>query len=263
MKIAVFQFCPEYGNNLANIDKIYKTVNSINADIIVLPELCTTGYFFTDKNIAMVLAEEASGETVQSMAELAQKKNAVIVYGFMEKEGDKLFNSAAILMPDRKLNRIYRKTHLFYKEKFIFEPGNSGFFVIEDKERDLKIGTMICYDWRFPESARSLALKGADIILCPSNLITDLWHRVFPGRAIDNKVYMAVANRTGREHNGDEEVFFKGESAIWDYNGNILCKAGVEEEKVIFAEFDPAKTRNKSFNSLNDIFKDRLPEMYY
>jgi predicted amidohydrolase len=262
MKIAIIQFCPDYGKIEPNIAKMQEMINSIEADIIVFPELCTTGYFFTDKRIAVSLAENANGETINLFKEMAQKKNSTIVYGFIEKDGGKLYNSAAILMPDSRLNRIYRKTHLFYKEKLIFEPGNTGFFVINDKERDLNIGTMICYDWRFPESARALAMKGADIILCPSNLITDLWHRVFPARAIDNRVYMAVANRSGRERNGEEELFFRGESAIWDYDGNILSKAGIEEEKVIFAEFTPAKTRSKTVNDYNDIIKDRREEMY-
>ena len=158
--------------------------------------------------------------------------------------------------------RDSRKTHLFYKEHFVFSKGNTGFFVVYDKKNQINIGTMICYDWRFPESSRTLGLKGADLIVCPSNLITDLWHKVMPARAIENKVYLAVANRTGIEKSGDEELLFKGESGIWDYKGKIMAKASAEKDEILFAEIFPERTRNKSFNEYNDIFKDRRPEYY-
>ena len=144
----------------------------------------------------------------------------------------------------------------------MFEPGDSSFFVIEDKQRDIRIGMMICYDWRFPEATRSLALAGADLIICPSNLVTNIWHKVMPARAIENKIYLAVANRIGREKRGDEQLFFNGESAVYAFNGDMLCKAGVEDIRIITATIDPSKTRDKSFNEINDIFTDRRPDMY-
>ncbi|MFW5702332.1 MAG: nitrilase-related carbon-nitrogen hydrolase, partial [Bacteroidota bacterium] len=128
--------------------------------------------------------------------------------------------------------------------------------------RDINIGTMICYDWRFPEAARTLALNGADLIICPSNLVTDVWHLVMPARALENKVYLAVANRIGRESSCGEELFFNGKSAIYGYNGQPMAIAGPEEEIVLSAEIDPAATRDKKFNEFNDLFSDRRPEMY-
>ncbi|ROL60542.1 carbon-nitrogen hydrolase, partial [Bacteroidetes/Chlorobi group bacterium ChocPot_Mid] len=199
---------------------------------------------------------------IQEFQELSTKTNKILVIGFPEKQKDRLYNSAAILFPDKQISRCYRKTHLFYKERFCFDSGDTGFFNIYYKDRDINIGTMICYDWRFPEAARTLALLGADLIICPSNLVTAVWHNVMPARAIENKVYFAVINRIGKEERNGEELFFNGESAIYGYNGERLAKAGVEEERIIYAEIEPKLTRKKSFNEFNDIFKDRRTEMY-
>ncbi len=264
MKLAIVQFCPQYAENQKNKEIIIDISENTNADLIVFPELSTSGYFFKSREQVLPYADSFQEGFCRQMQEIATRKDRIIVYGFPEidKNTDELFNSAAILFPDASLSKVYRKTHLFYKEHFFFSPGNTGFFVIEDKSRDFLLGTMICYDWRFPEAARTLALKGADLIVCPSNLVTHLWHGVMPARAVENKVYFAVANRTGTEVNDGEELFFNGESAIYDYNGKQICKAGIKEEQILFAEIEPQKTRNKSFNEFNDLFKDRRPDLY-
>jgi predicted amidohydrolase len=165
-------------------------------------------------------------------------------------------------MPDKKQSRIYRKTHLFYRERFIFDEGNSGFFVIDDQDRDIRIGTMICYDWRFPEASRTLGMLGADLVVCPSNLVTHIWPKVMPARAIENKVYLAVPNRFGSETANGESVSFNGMSGIWSYNGDLMAQADRVGESVITADIEPSKTRDKSFNEFNDIIKDRRPKYY-
>ncbi|MCP4689859.1 MAG: hypothetical protein GY859_17535, partial [Desulfobacterales bacterium] len=175
---------------------------------------------------------------------------------------DRLFNSCFVIRPGDGETRVYRKTHLFYKERLCFDAGDTGFFVVEDVERDVRVGPMICYDWRFPESARVLALLGADLIVCPSNLVTDAWRIVMPTRAIENKVYVAVANRAGVEKRGEEALRFKGASAVYGYNGNALRSAGPEDDEVLTAEIFPGKTRDKSFNPLNDVLRDRRPGHY-
>ena len=121
---------------------------------------------------------------------------------------------------------------------------------------------MICYDWRFPEVSRILALKGADLIVCPSDLVTDLWRVAMPGRAVENKVYVAVANRTGTEERDGEKLVFTGRSAVYGFSGEELASAGPEDETVVTARIIPADTRDKSFNPFNDIFGDRLPAQY-
>ncbi len=262
MKLSVVQFCPEFGAKEKNLKKVSDYASKIDSDIIVFPELCTTGYFFQSKEEVMKYAEPQDGPTVRAMQEISTAKDKIFVIGFAETDGEKVYNSAAVIMPDEQLTKVYRKTHLFYKERFCFSEGDTGFFVIEDKKRNIKIGTMICYDWRFPEAARSLGLLGADLIVCPSNLVTKIWDKVMPTRAIENKVYVAVANRYGKEIAGGEEVVFNGKSGIWKYNGELLMQAGASDETVLTVEIEPEKTRDKSFNPYNDIFGDRRPEFY-
>lgn len=237
-------------------------VEASTADVILFPELSTSGYFFLSKEEALPFGESSDGETAQRFLKLSRESNKLIVYGFVEIKnsatGTQLFNSANIISPDGV--KTYRKTHLFYKERLVFDEGDTGFFVFNWKTA--RIGVMICYDWRFPESARTLALQGADIILCPSNLVTHIWRKVMPTRAIENKVYLAVANRCGEEINGGESVCFNGQSVFFDMNGEVLATANSTDDLVMSVEIDPEVTRKKSFNEFNDIFQDRRPEHY-
>jgi predicted amidohydrolase len=263
MRIAIVQSNPKFGDTRRNLESIHRIIDTVETDLIVFPELATSGYFFTSKNQifdhAFVWNESPELLEIQS---ISTRKNTIIVLGFPEKDGELFYNSAGIFMPNCTLSRVYRKTHLFYKEKCVFEPGNSGFFCVYDDHHDCVIGVMVCYDWRFPEAARSLALQGADLILCPSNLVTSLSSKVFPARAIENKVYIAVANRVGEESKEEEKLKFQGESAIYDFNGERIAMASKEEEEVVYAEIFPEKTRNKGINCVNDIFKDRIWGMY-
>lgn len=247
----------------ANRQKIYKYCVDIQSDIIVFPELALSGYCLGSRDFGFEIAETRNDETYQNIQHIASKSNKIIIYGFPEKDHDKLFNSAAIIFPDATLSAIYRKTHLFLDEKNIFDKGDTGFFCIKDSNLDINIGTLICYDWRFPESARTLGMQGADLIVMPSNLITHIWPKVMPARAIENKVYVAVANRIGIEKNDDDNVEFNGLSAVWSYNGDLLAVAGPESEEVITVEIHPEETRNKRINRGNHIIYDRRPEMYF
>jgi predicted amidohydrolase len=264
MRITIVQSFPKYADTASNLAFIHRTIDSVKTDLLVFPELATSGYFFTEKSqlIPHALIWNESSELLH-IQERATETNTIIVIGFPEKERDTLYNSAGIFMPDESQSRVYRKTHLFYKEHLIFEQGNTGFFCVHDVKNDCKIGIMICYDWRFPEAARTLALQGADVIVCPSNLVTTLSGKVFPARAIENRVYVVVANRVGEESLDGETLLFRGESAIYDYLGERIAMASFGNEEIIHAEINPQETRNKAFNSVNDIFVDRRPEMYY
>ena len=262
LTLSTIQFAPIFGRKHDNLVKIHQMIDSLESDIIVLPELCTTGYFFQNPQEAFDASDSFDGEMVAAFQAKSTERGQIYVVGFAERDGEKVYNSAALIMPDPALSSVYRKTHLFYKERFCFSEGDSGFIVVTDPKRDISIGVMICYDWRFPESARTLALKGADLIVCPSNLVTDVWHIAMPARALENKVYLAVANRTGSEFRGGEEVVFKGESAIWGYNGKIMAKSGVSDDSILTVEIEPSMTRNKNFNEFNNIFTDRRQGMY-
>lgn len=261
-KIALVQFCPQRGHKDANYSRMRRLTDDVDADIIVFPELCTTGYFFLSREEVSEVAEPVSGESGDFFIDLARKHRAVVVAGFAEREGDRIYNACMVVIPEENHPRVYRKTHLFHREKHCFDPGDSGFFVVNDHGRDVRIGPMICYDWRFPESTRILTLLGADIIVCPSNLVTDIWQRVMPGRAIENKVYIAVANRIGTEKRGDEQLRFTGRSAVYDFDGNEMASTGPESESILEVEISPDLTRDKSVNPINDLLGDRQPEHY-
>ncbi len=262
MRVAVVQFTPEFNRLGANLEQIERLVAGARADLYVLPELCTTGYFFTSRSEAAAAAEPAEGPSWAVFRRLSAATGAVVVAGFVESDGDRVFNSCLIALPGRATPVVYRKTHLFYREKDCFDPGDTGFFTVHDPARDVRIGPMICYDWRFPEAARALALAGADVIVCPANLVTEAWRPVMPARAIENKLFVALANRTGLESRAGEDLLFKGGSAVYHWDGRPLAQAGTAEEAVLTAEIDPAETRDKSFNPRNDVLRDRRPEMY-
>ena len=264
MKLALYQFSPVYGDCKKNSETIINISDSVAADIIVFPELAISGYFFTDKIQSKAMAEEYNKLKVyEELSLVAKAQNKIIIFGFPELAEDKIFNSAQLIFPNKDYNRVYRKSHLFYKEKYAFDAGDSGFFTVNYPEFDINIGTMICYDWRFPESARTLALQGADLIVCPSNLVTNIWTKVMPARAIENKVYLAVANRVGTEKENGEVLDFNGLSAVYSYNGDEMAMASSNNEEILITEIDPQLTRNKSFNPENNIFSDRKPELYF
>ena len=262
MNVAVVQFCPEFGRKPENLARIERLVAGTAADLYVFPELCTTGYFFTSRREAAAVAEPAEGPTWEALRRLTAATGATIVAGFAEAAGDRIFNSCMLALPGRPAPVVYRKTHLFYREKGCFDPGDTGFFSVHDPAHDVRIGPMICYDWRFPEAARALTLAGADLIVCPANLVTEAWRPVMPARAIENKVFVALANRTGLESRDGEDLLFQGGSAVYGWDGRPLVQAGAAEEAVLVAEIDPRETRDKSFNALNDVLRDRRPEMY-
>lgn len=256
MKIALIQFAPVFGDVKSTIESLqvlfYK---AREADLVVLPELASTGYNFDSREQALALSE-----TVQESIFLDFIKASCLQYnftlatGFSEKEGDKLYNSA-ILMNKKGVIGTYRKLHLFMNEKNIFEKGNAGLpvFIVDG----VKIGMLVCFDWMFPEVWRKLALLGVDLILHPSNLVLPYAQSVIPSYALINRIFIATANRFGTE----KELSFTGQSVIVNPKGEVLAKAGRVEE-ILFADIDPELARNKMITSMNDIFKDRRTDIY-
>jgi len=262
MKIACVQFAPAFKKIETNFEFLVTQSKSIDADLVCFPELSLTGYFFFSTEEVLPYSIPFNSELIGELQNIATAFNRIIVFGFPERVDAKVYNSCAVLFPDSAFSFVYRKTHLFYRERFVFTSGDTGFIVAKYPPMDINIGTMICYDWRFPESARALALGGADLIVCPSNLVTKVWTLAMPARSIENKVYLAVANRIGIETNNDETLHFNGKSGIWDYNGKLIATASEDKTEVIFAEIYPQETRNKAIDHFNNIFADRRPEMY-
>jgi len=176
-----------------------------------------------------------------------------------EIEGDSLFNSAVLVLPDGSCH-LYRKTHLFDREKFIFEPGNTGFKVIEFM--GVHLGIMICFDWIFPEAARTLALDGADIIVHPSNLVLPFCPQAMITRCIENRVFAITCNRSGREERKGLSLEYIGNSRIISPDGEILACAGNELHSIQIVDIDPYTSRNKHVTEHNSLIADRCTEFY-
>lgn len=265
IKVAAVQFEPAYRDPMENRRRVEQMIENIDADLIVIPELFTTGYFFRTPEELRDLAEPLDGgPTIEWLQSFADSAETVVVAGFAERRNDELYNSAAILRPRQK-RKVYRKTHLFYREKDVFSPGNTGFEVVDCRSGSgatYRLGTMICFDWYFPEAARSLALLGADIIAHPSNLVRKDCPRSMPIRALENHVFTITANRIGTDVNAGEALTFIGKSLICDPSGEVVASAGPDETITLLAEIEPEGARDRSINATNDLFADRRPEFY-
>jgi predicted amidohydrolase len=259
MKVAAVQFAPAFGEVEANLKACRRLVSSVEADLHVLPELALSGYLFESPDEALSLAQDPTGAEIGALADLAAQGGSVIVVGFAERAGEDVFNSSVMLTPDGTRS-VYRKIHLFYPEKDVFRPGDRPFEVVETA--GARLGMMICFDWIFPESARSLALLGADILCHPANLVLPYCQDAMVTRALENRVFAVTANRIGTEERAGKRLTFTGLSEIVAPDGEILAKADATGEVVITAEIDPARARDKTVTPRNDAFADRRPELY-
>ena len=169
MRIGFLQFNPSFGNKQENYKTVEHLLQNVEADVLVIPELFNTGYAFLDKEELAGLAEPAKGETSEFIHGLTKEKGCAFAYGFAEKAGDVYYNSMAFVAHPGII-AIYRKSHLFFEEKFLFQPGDTGFQAFQYE--GVKFGLLICWDWIYPEAMRTLALKGAQIILHAANLVT-------------------------------------------------------------------------------------------
>lgn len=260
MKIGFLQFNPIFGDKNKIFIRVKELLKDINADLIVLPELFNTGYTFIKKQELTTLAEPAnSGETADFILSLAQKMNCCFAYGFAEQSNNHFYNSSALLSPDGVIG-VYRKAHLYFQEKKFFQPGNTGFNIFEYK--GVKVGMLICYDWIYPEAMRTLALKGAQIILHPANLVMPYCPDAMITRALENRVFIVTANRIGEEQRDGEKYKFIGKSEIVSPQGEILIRVE-DEECVKIVDVDPALAEDKRVNRLNHLFYDRRENLYF
>lgn len=265
MRASYLQFAPSYLAPDRNRDRVAELIQGVNTDLLVLPELFTSGYFFASPDDLAALAEPIpDGATTEALTHWAADIGATIVAGLPERDGDTMYNSAVTVTPEGAVH-VYRKVHLFYQENELFSPGDVGFPVWEVSTRggtSYRLGVMVCFDWYFPEAARSLALNGADVIAHPSNLVLPYCPDSMPVRARENHVFTVTANRTGAEQRGEETLRFIGNSEICDPDGTILQRASEADEEVGTVSFDPTAARDRHINRYNDVFADRRPEAY-
>jgi 5-aminopentanamidase len=261
MKIGVYQNNPEFGQIDKNVLLAVMELNAVDADLVVLPELFSTGYQFISREEALDLAEEVpGGPTCATLHDVAHSRNMHLVFGIAERAGDKVFNSAAVIGPDGFIG-VYRKSHLFFEEKNIFDIGDTGFKVFDIGMA--RLGVMVCFDWWFPEAARSLALQGADIICHPANLVLLGCHKAMVTRSLENGVFSITANRIGSEaRGGKDRLVFTGESQILDNWGNLLAGMKKDDVGIVTVDVDVTTARDKNITTMNDRFDDRRPELY-
>jgi len=259
VKAGYVQTSPLFGEKERNFQQVLDLTSNISADLLVLPELFATGYAFVSKEEFNSLSEEGEEETARFLKQLSHQTGAVIIAGFIEKEKDKFFNSAMMIKDDVVIG-IYRKVHLFNEEKRWFVQGDKPFEVYN--VNDVCIGTMICFDWIYPEACRTLAIKGAQIIAHPSNLVLPWCQATMQTRCLENRVFAVTANRIGREQRGTNDFNFTGGSQITAVNGTVLSSAPTDIPYVDVIEIDPSMADNKMINSYNDLLKDRRTEFY-
>lgn len=242
-KAAMIQMHAVSGEVEANRKSALKLVEKAakaGAKMAVLPELWPTGYHLGPQKFRE-LAELCRGDTVSLFGRIAAERKMVMVVPFAEKEGEKIYNSAAVIDSSGELVGCYRKSFLWGKEKQVFTPGPKSYPVFDTSLG--KIGVLICYDAEFPEPARLLALQGADIIAVPSVWSKEAefrWDIQLPARALDNTVFVLGANTTGEGSCGKSKVVAP--------DGRVLAEAPGEREEVLICEVDLSlipRTRKK------------------
>jgi 5-aminopentanamidase len=260
MRLATIQTDPVFGMKEHNIAEALALMGAADADLYVLPELFASGYNFASASEAASLAEPfATGDTFLALRRFAEQARSFIVFGFPENDNGVLYNSSAIVGYDGTCS-LYRKTHLFDREKLIFTPGNLGFNVAQTPFGI--VGMMICFDWYFPEAARTLALKGAQIIAHPSNLVLPNCPNAMPVRSLENRVFAATANRVGTEDRAEGSLTFIGQSQITSPAGEILHRSPSSRTEAAVCEIVPERANDKFATQRNHLFLDRHPEFY-
>ncbi|GAB2587321.1 nitrilase-related carbon-nitrogen hydrolase [Microlunatus antarcticus] len=268
-RVAVCQYAIDIDDPAGTLKRLRASVAEAaeaEPQVIVLPELCTSGYVFHDIAEAQSRAEPVDGPTVQLFRELSFKHHAIVVGGFCERsDGDRPFNSAAVVENGEVLV-VYRKTHLWGTEKLIFTAGDEPAPVVNTSVG--KIAVMICYDAEFPEMVGSVARRGAQLVLAPSN-----WPALKlpppPGErapevvkaqafAAVNRVFTVVADRIGSERGVD----WIGGSVICNVWGYPMAGPANGDALVLWADLDLNQAFTKAVGVQNNSFEDRRPELY-
>ncbi len=270
IRIAVVQMEPKVGEkdwNVPHCLSLIERAAANGAKLIVLPELCNSGYVFETREEAFSLAEEIpAGPTCVAWAKAAARHGAWIVAGISEREGERLYNSAVLIGPEGFVGR-FRKAHLWNAENLFFEPGNLGFPVYATPIG--RIGICICYDGWFPESYRLMALQGADIVCVPTNWVPipgqdpkreAMANILVMAAAHSNSIFIAAADRVGTERGQP----FNGQSLIASYTGwPIGGPASATEEEIVYADANLADARRKrNWNEYNQVLRDRRSDIY-
>ena len=267
--------------NIAKADKMVREAAANGAQIILLPELFERQYFCQERNYDYYAYAQSVDDNpaVKHFQKVAAELQVVLPVSFYERDINVFYNTVAVIDADGSVLGIYRKTHIpddhYYQEKFYFTPGDTGFKVWDT--RYARIGVGICWDQWFPETARSMALLGAEILLYPTAIGSEPilecdsiphWRRVMQGHAAANLMPVIAANRIGTETvepcegNGGQTsaLNFYGSSFIADETGELISEASRNQEEILYSEFDLAELAQKRLEW--GLFRDRRPKMY-
>jgi N-carbamoylputrescine amidase len=260
--------------NVATAERLVRAAAAEGAAIVLVPELFEGPYFCKDQlPDHLDRATEVAGHpTVAHFARLAAELDVVLPVSIYERAGQALFNSVVVVDADGSVLGTYRKSHIpdgpGYTEKYYFSPGDTGFRVWDTRHG--RIGVGICWDQWFPESARAMALLGAEVLLYPTAIGSEPpdpswdssghWQRVMQGHAGANLMPLVAANRVGHEVGVTTEITFYGSSFIADATGAKVAEAGRDGEAVLVASFDADELRRQ--RAAWGLFRDRRPELY-
>ena len=267
-KIAAVQMNPRLMNPKENLSYILGAIQEAadnQADLIMFPECSLSGYIFQSRQEALPFAETIPGPSTEKLISKCEDLNVYVILGLLEKENDRLYNTAILVGP-RGIIGKYRKNHLPFLgvDRFV-DRGNGPFEVYKTPVGN--IGMFICYDIIFPESSRVLALLGADILALPTNFPSGRGEKIstyiVTTRAMENRVHVVAANRVGSERGAS----FAGLSRIVDATWETLSQASPDNEEIIYAEVDLDTARQKHVTVIPgeyevDYIKDRRPELY-
>ena len=267
--------------NIKKADKMIREAAQKGAQIILLPELFERQYFCQERRYEYYEFAKSveENDAVRHFKKLAKELSVVLPISFYERDINRLYNSVAIIDADGTNLGVYRKTHIpddhYYQEKFYFTPGDTGFRVFKTKFGTIGVG--ICWDQWFPETARGMAIQGAEILFYPTAIGSEPiltcdsmphWRRCMQGHAACNLMPVVAANRIGTEsvipceENGGQtsELTFYGSSFITDATGELVVTANREEETVIYSTFDLDQLESDRLSW--GLFRDRRPECY-
>ncbi|MFW9801734.1 MAG: nitrilase-related carbon-nitrogen hydrolase [Candidatus Thorarchaeota archaeon] len=258
VRVAVGQIEPIIGDlegNLTKMNDILDSSSDNQVDVLVLPELANSGYVFDSREEAYALSETIpEGDFSRHLLKWSNR-GGLVTAGLCERAEGDLYNSAAIFGAGKHLT-TYRKIQLFDKEKEWFLPGNEEPPVIE--HNGYRFGIMICFDWAFPEISRILAIKRAQIILHPANLVLPFCPDAMITRSIENRVFTATSGRTGEER----DVHFVGGSQITTPGGEVLLRIGEGVSDLQWADLALIEADDKTMTARNDAIADRRPDLY-
>ncbi len=260
MRVGIFQGPPgsgEVARNLDLLDSVAQDAAGRGAGLLICPEMFLTGYAIGAEATAR-FAESVDGPSAQRAGAIARTSGLALLYGYPERSPDgRVFNAALLIDRDGRRLANHRKTHLFGDlDRSAFAAGESATTIAELD--GLRMGLLICYDVEFPESARLLALAGVDLIAVPTALMQPyafIPHGLTAARAYENQVFLAYANRCGRE----ADLVYEGASCIVGPDGRDLARAGSGQE-LILADLDPAAFA--ASRRINTYLRDRRPELY-